>query len=128
VWHDGRETHTHHRTPQAVARTKFVVTLTDEERAFLTTLVMTGRAPAWTRAHARVLLKADAAPGDFGWTDEQIRDALGISLTTIARIRRTCIDRGWTRPCIGVDHAPPAPASSRAAPRHTWSREVAPVS
>jgi len=29
---------------------------------------------------------------------------------------------GWTRPCIGVDHAPPAPASSRAAPRYTWSR------
>lgn len=80
--------------PHAVVRTKFAVTLTEEERASLTTLVRTGRAAARTLAHARVLLKAAAAPGGPAWTDEQIRDALDVSLKTIARIRRAFVDHG----------------------------------
>ena len=80
--------------PHAIVRTKFVVTLTEEERTTLTRLLTRGRAAARTLAHARVLLKADAAPGGPGWTDEQIRDALDVSLSTIARIRRACVDHG----------------------------------
>ncbi len=80
--------------PHAVVRTKFAVTLTEEDRATLTSLLMRGRAAARTLAHARVLLKADAAGGGPGWTDEQIRDALDVSLSTIARIRRAFVDHG----------------------------------
>ena len=80
--------------PQAVVRTKFVVTLTDEERACLTHLLTQGRAAARTLTHARVLQQADAAPGGPGWTDERIRDALHVSLKTIARIRRAFVDVG----------------------------------
>jgi hypothetical protein len=80
--------------PHAVVRTKFAVTLTGEERAALTTLVTTGRTAARTLAPARVLLKADAAPGGPAWPDEQIRDALDVSLKTIARIRRVFVDHG----------------------------------
>ena len=80
--------------PHAVVRTKFVVTLTEEERASLTSLLTRGRAAARTLTHARVLLKADAAPSGPGWTDEQIRDALDVSLKTVARIRRAFVDRG----------------------------------
>ena len=80
--------------PHAVVRTKFAVTLSEEDGATLTSLLTRGRAAARTLAHARVLLKADAAPGGPGWTDEQIRDALDVSLSTIARIRRAFVDEG----------------------------------
>ena len=80
--------------PHAVVRSKFAVTLTAEERATLTHLITTSRAAACTLTHACVLLKADAAPGGPAWTDEQIRDALAVSLKTIARIRRTFVDAG----------------------------------
>ena len=80
--------------PPAVVSTKYVVTLTEEERATLTKLGTTGRSAARTLAHARVLLKADAAPSGPRWTDEQIREALGVSLRTIARIRRAFVDEG----------------------------------
>ncbi len=78
----------------AVVRTKFAVALTAEERTTLTSLVSTGRGAARTLTHARVLLKADAGPAGPGWTDEQIRDALDVSLKTIARVRRACVDHG----------------------------------
>lgn len=80
--------------PHAVVRTKFAVTLTEEERTALTTLVTTGRAAARALAHARVLLKADAAPRGPSWSDEQIASALDVSLKTIARIRRAFVDQG----------------------------------
>ena len=80
--------------PHAVVRTKFAVTLTEEERATLTGLITHGRGAARALAHARVLLKADAAPRGPGWTDEQIHKAFGVSLKTIARIRRAFVDGG----------------------------------
>jgi hypothetical protein len=80
--------------PDAVVRAKFAVTLTLEERATFTTLVTTGRTAARTMAHARVILKADAGPAGPGWTDVQIRDALDVSLKTIARVRRAFVDYG----------------------------------
>lgn len=78
--------------PEPIISTKYVVTLTPEERADLTTLVRTGRRAARTILHAQVLLKADAAPGGPGWTDETIREAFGIGLTAIARIRRRFVE------------------------------------
>jgi hypothetical protein len=80
--------------PTTVVRTKYVVTLTAEERADLTKLATTGRAAARTICHAQVLLKADAAPGGPRWADEDIRAAFGIGLTAIARIRRHFVEEG----------------------------------
>ena len=81
-------------SPAAMVGTKYVVTLTEEERADLTHLTTTGRTAARTILHARVLLKADAAPGGPRWTDEQIRDAFGIGFIAIARIRRRFVEAG----------------------------------
>jgi hypothetical protein len=78
--------------PSPVVTTKYVVTLTEDERADLTRRATTGRTAARTILHARVLLAADAAPGAPGWTDEQIRDAFSIGLTAIARTRRRFIE------------------------------------
>jgi hypothetical protein len=71
---------------------KYRVTLTEDERAMLTTLITSGTAPARTLTHARILLKADQAAGGPAWTDEAIRDALDVGLSTIARVRERCVE------------------------------------
>ncbi len=66
---------------------KYRVTLTEDERSMLTSLINAGTAPARTLTHARILLKADQAPGGSAWTDQAIRDALDVGWSTIARVR-----------------------------------------
>jgi hypothetical protein len=51
---------------------KYRVTLTDEERQDLLALIAAGKAAAQRLAHARILLKADAAPGGPAWADGRI--------------------------------------------------------
>jgi transposase len=80
--------------PQTAPRTKFVVTLTEEERAALEQLVRIGRGAARTLAHARVLLKADAGPAGPNWTDADIAAALDVSPDTVARVRRAFVEDG----------------------------------
>ena len=46
---------------------KYKVTLTPEERQQLRQLISAGKASAKKLAHARILLKADAAPGGPAW-------------------------------------------------------------
>jgi len=73
---------------------KYRVTLTAEERAELEPLVSCGRAAARTLTHARILLLADDSRGeDRG--DEQIVDALGTGLRTVARVRRQLVTEGF---------------------------------
>ena len=74
---------------------KYVVTLTDEERQGLETLVSQGRAAARKITRAWILLKADAAPGPGpGWSDEQIRTTFAVGLATIYRVRQTFVEEG----------------------------------
>src|SRR3712207_3347104 len=77
--------------------TKHMVSLTPAERRMLQRLVAAGVAPARTLTHARIMLKADSAPDGPGWTDEQIRAALDVSLSTIVRVRRMCGQQGLDR-------------------------------
>jgi hypothetical protein len=65
---------------------KYRVTLTAEERSALERMVSTGKAEARKLTHARVLLLADTH-GD-NRSDEDIVDALGASLRTVARVRQ----------------------------------------
>ncbi len=71
---------------------KYRVTLTEDERTMLTSLINAGTAPARTLTHARILLKADEAPGGPAWTDEAIRDALDVGFSTIARVRERFVE------------------------------------
>lgn len=73
---------------------RYVVRLTDEERASLEALVRRGRAHARKLLYARVLLKADASEGGPAWTDERIADALETSAATVARQRRRFFEEG----------------------------------
>jgi transposase len=73
---------------------KYKVTLTAEERQQLHALVTTGKAAAKKLAHARILLKADAAQGGPAWDDQRIADATEVSTDTVARVRQRFVEQG----------------------------------
>lgn len=67
---------------------KYIVTLTDEERAELEKMIRSGKAPARKLIRARILLKADSADGRQGWSDAAICQALDVSSPTVWRTRK----------------------------------------
>ena len=73
---------------------KYTVTLTAEERHYLSDLLAAGHAAARKLAHARVLLKADAAPGGPAWTDDRIAEAIDVGTATVERVRRRFVEHG----------------------------------
>lgn len=73
---------------------KYIVKLKSSERHQLFELVQNGKGSAKGLTHARILLKADAAKGQPGWTDEAISDAFDISVATIERVRQTYVRHG----------------------------------
>jgi len=73
---------------------KYVVQLTEAERATVLQTVTAGMVAARTVAHAHILLKADAGEGRPGWTDQQIVEAFEVSLSTVGRVRRQFVEQG----------------------------------
>jgi transposase len=73
---------------------KYKVTLTADERQWLHDLIAAGKAAALKLAHARILLKADAAPEGPAWTDERIAEAVEVNLTTVERVRQRFVEEG----------------------------------
>ncbi len=76
---------------------KYHVALSAEQRQYLKALISTGTHPAATLRHARILLKADAAPGGPAWTDAQISEAVEASLRSVLRVRQTFVQAGLER-------------------------------
>jgi hypothetical protein len=70
------------------------VTLDAEERQHLHDLIAAGQAAARKLAHARILLKADAAEGGPAWPDGRIADALEVSTDTVERVRQRFVELG----------------------------------
>jgi transposase len=73
---------------------KYRVTLNAEERRGLQELIASGKAAAKRLAHARILLKADAAPGGPAWADDRIAEAVELSVATVERVRRRFVEHG----------------------------------
>ena len=73
---------------------KYRVTLTAEERQQLQGLIAAGTAAARKIAHARILLKADAAEGGPAWADRQIAEALEVGVATVERARQRFVEEG----------------------------------
>jgi transposase len=73
---------------------KYKVTLTAEDRRYLSDLIASGKAAARALAHARVLLKADAADGGPAWADERIAEAVEVGRATVERIRQRFVEHG----------------------------------
>ena len=73
---------------------KYLVTLTAQEREWLTGLVSAGKRSALTITRARILLKADQADGGPAWEDARIAAALDCGVRTIERIRQRFVEQG----------------------------------
>jgi transposase len=73
---------------------RYKVTLEAEERQQLQDLIAAGQAAARKLAHARILLKADAADGGPAWPDHRIADALEVSTATVERVRQRFVEQG----------------------------------
>ena len=75
-------------------RKKYIVRLSAEERKNLEKLVQTGKAAAYKRLHAQILLKADISKQGDGWKDRQISEAFDISSRTVERVRQRLVENG----------------------------------
>lgn len=73
---------------------KYIVRLTTAERAELQQLINTGKAAAYKRRHAQILLKADVGEEGDGWGDAKISEAFDVSLRTVERTRRRFVEEG----------------------------------
>jgi transposase len=94
---------------------KDIVRPSTSEREALEGLVNKGKGAAAKRQRAHMLLKADASAEGLAWTDEQIAEALDVSVATIHRTRQACVAQGLEvalerqrptgRPCRKLDGA-----------------------
>ena len=75
-------------------RKQYVVRLSEEERAWLQTMIGRGAAPARAQTHARLLLKANQGEAGPSWTDGAISTALEVDPTTAARVRKLYVTEG----------------------------------
>ena len=87
---------------------KYKVTLTAEERLQLQDLIAAGTAAARKIAHARVLLKADAAEGGPAWPDHRIAEALEVGHATIERVRQRFVEQGLEAALVRKPQARPS--------------------
>lgn len=73
---------------------KYRVELTLAERKELDALINKGRAAAYKRKHAEILLKADQGEHGSGWTDHMIAEAFDVGSRTVERIRQRLVEKG----------------------------------
>ena len=78
-----------------VAVKKYVVRLSEEERARLEGFIGKGKRAALLLTRARILLKADVLEAGDGWSDSRIAEALDTSVATVERTRRQLIEEGF---------------------------------
>jgi len=71
---------------------KYIVRLTDEERAELRALVNKGKAVAYKIKHANILLAADA--DGPAWTDARVAEAFSCHPRTVENVRRRFVLKG----------------------------------
>ena len=72
---------------------RYVVSLTDEERQELKSLVQKG-GKGYRVKHAQILLKLDQRPENKAWTYDRIKDAYGASRSTIAGVAKRFVMEG----------------------------------
>lgn len=84
---------------------KYVVRLTDEERAELVQVVKKLKGTSQKVKRAQVLLKADADGPN--WTDREIAEAFDCRIQTIEKIRQRLVERGFRETLEGSKREKP---------------------
>ena len=77
-----------------MANIRYIVELSEVERANLLAMINKGSLKAKANLKARILLKADKGPHGEGWTDRKIWQSLETSPSTVARVRQTFVMKG----------------------------------
>ena len=72
---------------------RYIVTLTEDESQELKTLVQKG-GKGYRIKHAQILLKLDQKPENKTWTYDRIKDAYGVSHSTIAGVAKRFVMEG----------------------------------
>jgi hypothetical protein len=86
-------------------RKKYVVRLTDEERAELEQVIKKLKGTSQKVKRAQVLLKADADGAN--WTDERIAEAFTCQVQTVEKIRQRLVERGFRETLEGAKRERP---------------------
>lgn len=73
---------------------KYIVTLTDEERQELRTLIQKGRTQGYRIKHAQILMKLDEIPENQDWTYDKIKEAYHATPHTISQIAKRFVTGG----------------------------------
>ena len=73
---------------------RYRVTLTEEERSELSSMVSKGKSNARKLVRARILLLANQAAGGSAKSDPEIVEALGCGRATVERVRRAFVEEG----------------------------------
>lgn len=73
---------------------KYIVKLTNEERAELNKILSNGNAAAKKHKIAHVLLRADASEKSMNYSDAEIVNEVDVSLKTVARLREKFVTGG----------------------------------
>jgi transposase len=73
----------------AMGLPKYAVTLSDDERTHLRTLLRRGTVSARRLMRARILLTADEDR-----TDVEVAEVVGVGIATVHRIRQRCVEEG----------------------------------
>ena len=76
---------------------KYIVRLSKNERNELIRLVKTGKAAAYKRQRAQILLKADENRPNGGLQDRDIAESLDVGTATVERARRRLVEKGFER-------------------------------
>jgi hypothetical protein len=73
---------------------KYIVQLSDEERAQLQQMIASGTASARKIRRAQILLKSDSSPKGPNWSYQAICEAFDVSETTITTVRKAYCEGG----------------------------------
>jgi len=73
---------------------KFIVRLTEAERQDLRNLVRKGKAAAYRRTHAQILLLVDESDHGPCLRDGAVAEQVGVNERTVSRLRQRCVEQG----------------------------------
>ena len=74
---------------------KYRVQLSAEERKKLQSVVRKGKAAAYKRINAQMILKADEGEQGPAWKDKKIAETFEVSIRTVERLRERLCSRGF---------------------------------
>ena len=87
----------------------FLVARTEEERCLLRKMVSSGKGAARTAPWPHSL-QADAGPEGMRYSDEAIAEALGVSLSTLHRVRQHFVEASFE---VALNPRPPLRRSDK---------------